>query len=71
MAAIEKQTAIKPDEKPKPSYAAPVKREKNRAWRDDERHDQRDRDGKITGPAFHRRDMKSGRQSRAKSEAEK
>ncbi len=37
-------------EKPKPSCAAPVKREKDEAWRDDTRDDQRDRGGKITGP---------------------
>src|SRR2546429_2435484 len=48
----------KSNEEPNRSYAAPVEREKNRAWRNNQGNDQRDRDCKITGLTFHRRDMK-------------
>ncbi len=60
-----------PDEKPKSSCAAPVKREKNQARCDDARHQQRDRSGKIAGLAFKSGDMKSGCETRSQSEAEK
>jgi hypothetical protein len=58
------------DEEPNPSDAAPVKGEKNRAWSHDERHDERDRDGKVTGATFHWRNVKCGREGRAQSQAE-
>src|SRR6184192_1017142 len=60
-----------PDQKPKPSYSSPVKREKNRAWRNDHGNDQRNGNGKITCLAFKWRDMKRGREGRAESKAEK
>ena len=60
-----------PGKKPKSSCAAPIKREKDEAWRDDARHNERDRRGKITGLTFKRRDMKGGCERRAQSEAEK
>src|SRR6266508_2225826 len=57
-------------EKPKTSYPAPIKHHENGAWRNNERHDKRDRDGKITGTTLHGRDMKRGREGRAQSKAE-
>src|SRR6266480_1351270 len=47
-----------PDEKPKSSCAAPIKRQKNHARRDDARHDECDCSGKIISPAFKRGDVK-------------
>ena len=63
--------SYQPDEKPKSSCAAPIKRQKNQARRDDARYDERDCSGKITGPAFKRGDMKRRCQSCAQSEAKK
>jgi len=60
-----------PDKKPKSSCAAPIKREKDEAWRDDTRHNQRDRRGKITGPPFKRGDVKRSCERCAQSEAQK
>src|SRR6185312_7466802 len=43
-----------PDKKPKSSCATPIKRQKDKAWRDDTRHNQRDCSGKIPGLPFKR-----------------
>jgi hypothetical protein len=63
--------SYQPDEKPKSSYAAPIKRKKNQARRDDACHDERDRGGKITGFTFKCGDMKRRSQCCAQSEAKK
>jgi hypothetical protein len=60
-----------PDEKPKSSCAAPVKREKNQPRRNNTRHQHRDGSGKIASLAFKRGDVKSGCEGRSQSEAEK
>src|SRR6266508_2270778 len=60
-----------PGEKPKPSCAAPVKRKKNQACRDDARHESRNRSGKMPGVTIKCRTMKRGCDSCTQSEAEK
>src|SRR5262249_25653564 len=60
-----------PDEQPDASHSAPVECDKDGPWSDDARDYQRNGNGKVSGFTFPRWDMKSGRQGRAKCEAEK